>query len=65
MESVTADPPFIDVSFSPPGNSDVYQFTAKIDADQAIPGRLSGTITIRTNDARFPELHVPVHGEIC
>lgn len=47
----------------PGPQGDRVQITATLGRDVA-PGPISGTITVRTNDPEFPQLQVPVTGQI-
>jgi hypothetical protein len=43
---------------------DRYQTTIQIAPERVQAGAIHGTITIRTNDPQFPELTIPVTGQI-
>ena len=43
---------------------DRYQTTLQLDPERVHAGIIHGTITIRTNDPQFPELRIPVTGQI-
>ncbi len=43
---------------------DRYQTTVQLDPERVQAGIIHGTITIRTNDPQFPELRIPVTGQI-
>ena len=62
--SVTSAPSFLDVTSERGPQGDRYQLTLTLRPDGLAEGRLEGSIKLRTNDAAFPELEVPVAGEI-
>ena len=41
-----------------------FRFDVGLDMDRIVPGHIDGTIIIKTDDPEFPELVVPVRGEI-
>jgi hypothetical protein len=45
-------------------DGDRYQFTIALDPEKVVVGPIDGKLVIKTNDAEFPVLEVPVRGEI-
>jgi hypothetical protein len=64
ITSVTTDVPFLDIRQDPPERGQIFRFDVGLDMDRIVPGKIDGTIIIKTNDPEFPELVVPVRGEI-
>ena len=56
--------PGIEVATETGAKGDRAQVTLSLLASRLKPGPIRGTLTLRTNDARFPELSVPITGEI-
>lgn len=54
----------IALAAEPGSQGDRVQVTASLRAEDLTPGAITGTITVRTNDPDFPQLLVPVTGEI-
>jgi hypothetical protein len=52
------------VTQSPTTRSDVFRIDVALRSDSIRTGRVDGSIRIRTDDRRFPELIVPVRGEV-
>jgi hypothetical protein len=46
------------------GNRATHRLDVSIAPDRVVPGRLEGTITLRTTDPRFPQLLIPVRARI-
>jgi len=49
---------------SPERPSDRFQIDVRLRPETVRPGKLEGRIRIATSDPRFPELVVPVQGEV-
>jgi hypothetical protein len=66
ITAVTSDIPFVTTRRSPDGNvgSEVFRIDVALVADRLRPGPIGGTVTIVTDDKEFPEIVVPVRGEI-
>jgi hypothetical protein len=63
--SITTDLPALTIAQAPKGSpSGTFKIDVGIAAEHLRPGSLDGTIRIRTDDPRFPELDVPVSGSI-
>jgi hypothetical protein len=63
--SVTTDVGPLTIARTPKGSaSGTFELDVGIAPDRLRPGSLDGTIRIRTDDPRFPELDVPVSGSI-
>jgi hypothetical protein len=62
--TVTSDVPWIKISSERGPTGDRWENTIWIDPDLAQPGKIDGNITIKTNDPDFPQLTVPVWGDI-
>ena len=61
---VSTDLDFIEVSSERGPNGDRYQMTLTLLPDKVRPGPIDGEVILRTNDAEFSELRVPVTGNI-
>jgi len=66
ITSVTSDIPYVSIRRSPDGegSSEVFRIDVSLIKDRLRPGPMSGSLRIRTDDKQFPELIVPVRGEI-
>jgi len=66
ITAVTSDIPSITIQRFPDGNSssDAFRIDVTLLKDGLRPGPIDGRIRIRTDDERFPELVLPVHGVI-
>jgi len=66
LKSVTSDLACVTSRRSPDGNtsSDAFRIDVVLVQKALRSGPIDGSITIRTDDTRFPELVVPVHGVI-
>ena len=62
--TVTSDVPFLKISSERGPDGDRFENTIWIDPDLAQPGKIQGTILIKTNDPEVPELTVPVWGDL-
>ena len=54
----------MDIQQDPPERGQIFQFDVGLDMDRMVPGKIDGTIIIKTDDPEFPELVIPVRGEI-
>ncbi len=64
ITSVTTDVPFLDIQQDPPERGQIFRFDVGLDMDRIVTGKFDGSIIIKTDDPEFPELVVPVRGEI-
>ena len=64
ITSVTTDVPFLDIQQDPPERGQIFRFDVGLDVDRIVPGVIDGSIIIKTDDPEYPELVVPVRGEI-
>lgn len=66
IADVTSDIPGVTIQRSPDGknSSDAFRIDVALSKEGLRPGPIDGRIRIRTNDQRFPEIVVPVHGVI-
>ena len=66
ITTVTSDLPFVTIRRSPEGkgSSEAFRIDVALMKDRLQPGPISGSIRIHTDDKQFPELIVPVRGEI-
>ena len=66
ITTVMSDVPFVTIRRSPEaeGSSEAFRIDVALMRDRLQPGPISGSIRIRTDDKQFPELIVPIRGEI-
>lgn len=64
ITSVTTDVPFLDIQQDPPERGQIFRFDVGLDMERIVPGKIDGTIIIKTDDPEYPELIVPVRGVI-
>jgi hypothetical protein len=65
LGAVTCDVPALSLTRTPAdGAGQVFAVDVRPDASKLRPGKLEGTMRIATSDPRFPELVVPVRGEV-
>src|SRR5262245_10196023 len=64
ITSVGSNIPGLDVSVSPSRPAETFRMDIKLIPDQVKQGVVSGVIRLRTSDPMFPEIAVPVRGEI-
>ena len=64
IKSVTSDLPFFLISQEPAGRSGTFRIDVSLDRDKLRPGKMQGSLRIRTDDTEFPELVVPVRVEL-
>src|SRR5439155_10260304 len=64
ITSVACDLPAVAVRRLSEGASDSFEVDVHLRPETLRPGRLEGRIRISTSDPRFPELVVPVRGEV-
>jgi hypothetical protein len=56
--------PGVEVTISPSGPAETFRMDIKLIPDQVKQGMVSGVIRLGTSDPMFPEITVPVRGEI-
>jgi hypothetical protein len=64
IDSVTATLPFLRIRREPEGKSGTFRIDVSLDPHELRPGKVVGSLRIRTTDTEFPELEVPVRGEL-
>lgn len=65
IKSIVSDVPGLSVARSPAaGASGTFRIDVALDRDKLKPGTLDGKLRITTDDAAFPELIVPIRGEL-
>jgi hypothetical protein len=63
--SLHSDVPSLNLAATPPsGASDSFQVAVGLRPDALRPGSLDGTITIETDDPKFPRFSIRVHGRV-
>ena len=58
----STDVPFVSAWIEPEIEGQSYHVYVRVDPAKAEKGELDGTLTVTTNDARFPELAIPISG---
>ncbi len=56
--------PFLKVLATPPGGSATHHLDVSLVPEGLAPGKLDATLRVRTNDAEFPVIAIPIRGEI-
>jgi len=65
LRSVTCDVPALQLTRTPPdGAGQSFALDVRPERSKLKPGKLEGTMTIAASDPSFPELVVPVRGEV-
>ena len=64
ITSVTTNLPFLDIQQDPPERGQIFRFDVGLKGNLIEPGKIDGTIRIKTDDPEYPELIIPVRGEI-
>jgi hypothetical protein len=64
IKSVTSDLPLFRISQEPSGRSGTFRIDVSLDRDKLRLGKVEGLLRIRTDDREFPELLIPVRGEL-
>jgi len=64
INAVRTDIPFIWVKQEPEGRSNAFRLDAGLKPETLVNGRFEGQIILSTDDPSFPELNIPVKGEI-
>jgi hypothetical protein len=61
---IETDIPFLEIVQDPPERSQTFRIDVGLNMDRIVPGTIDGTIRIKTDDTEFPELTLPVRGEV-
>lgn len=65
IKSIASDVPALRIVQSPAaGRSETFRIDIGLDRNELKPGKVTGSLRIRTDDSEFPELVVPVRGEL-
>ena len=64
IKALASDLAFVRMARSPSGRSGTFQIDVGLDRDRLRPGPISGSIRIVTSDEAFPEMLIPVRGEM-
>lgn len=64
VTGIETDLPFLTVETEPKGRAGTFKLSIGLDPDKFTSGKFSGSLKIKTDDPRFPEITVPVSGEI-
>ncbi len=64
IKSISSDVPGLEFTQTPKGESNTFRVDVALSTAPLRPGSFAGNIRVRTDDAAFPELTVPVSGEI-
>jgi Protein of unknown function (DUF1573) len=64
INSVASTLPFLRIHRVPAGRSNTFRIDVSLDHNELLPGKVNGSLRIRTTDTEFPELEIPVRGEL-
>jgi hypothetical protein len=64
IKSIVSDVPLLYISKDPSGSSQAFQISVGLIRERMQPGRITGSLRITTDDEAFPELVIPVRGEL-
>jgi hypothetical protein len=64
INSVTSTLPFLRIRREPAGQSNTFRIDVSLDHNKLQPGKVNGSLRVRTTDTEFPELEIPVQGEL-
>ena len=64
ITSVQADVPGLNVKVAPSGPASTFRLDLALDPAQMAPGTINGAVRLRTSDPMFPEVVVPVRGDV-
>ena len=64
IKSIVSDLPLLHISKEPSGSSQTFQIRVGLVEERMQPGMITGALRITTDDEAFPELVVPVRGEL-
>jgi hypothetical protein len=63
IKSITSDLAYLDIKKSPQGKANTFRIDVSL-PPLVHPGPISGSIRIATSHPKFPEIAIPVRGEI-
>jgi len=61
---VSTDVPFLLIGQDPTAQSQIFRFDVGLVVDRLKPGKIDGSVRILTDDSDFPEITLPVRGEV-
>lgn len=64
IKALSSDLDFLRIGRSPDGRSGTFRIDVGLDRERLRPGPITGSIRIVTSDDAFPELSIPVRGEL-
>src|SRR5262245_14986212 len=64
IKSIVSDVSLLYISKDPSGSSQAFQIRVGLIRERMQPGRITGALRITTDDEAFPELVIPVRGEL-
>jgi hypothetical protein len=64
IKALAADIAFLRISRSPDGRSGTFRIDVELDRERLRPGLITGSIRVVTSVEAFPELFIPVRGEL-
>jgi hypothetical protein len=64
IESINCDVKGLQLTQTPRGDSDTFRFDITLPANKLEPGRLSGNITLHTDDKKIAQIVVPIRAEV-
>lgn len=64
ITGIETDIPFLTIETEPKGRAATFKLSIGLDPNKLTAGEIRGSLKIKTDDPRFPEITVPVSGEI-
>lgn len=64
ITGIKTDIPFLTIETEPKGRAGTFKISIGLDPNKLITGKIKGSLMIKIDDPRFPEINVPVTGEI-
>jgi len=64
ITKIASDLAFVTVKQTPAVSSSAFRLDFGLVSQRLRPGRIEGTIRVMTNDGEFPEVLIPVRGEL-
>jgi hypothetical protein len=64
LTSITSDIPFLTIGQEPEGQAKNFHLDVGLLPDKLLPGKFAGTVKIKTDDPKHPEISIPINGEI-